>query len=96
MWSDILKLNWKFRYDNRDKKAPIPGTNGATLESMTKVDDHINNFLKIPEALLFSIAVLFIVVVGEMNFMSDQVSWQTEPMSAIGKFDRLRPYSSNG
>lgn len=34
---------------------------------------------------MFGAAVLFILVLGEMNFFSRQVYWQTEPMSAIGK-----------
>jgi len=87
MWNEILKLNWKSRFDNNDvdEKAEITGTNGATLESMTKVDENIEKWLFIPEALVFSAAVLYILVIGEMNFFSHQVSWQTEQMSAIGK-----------
>jgi hypothetical protein len=87
MWNEILKLNWKSRFDNKDvdEKAEITGTNGATLESMTKVDANIEKWLFIPEALVFSAAVLYILVIGEMNFFSGQVSWQTEQMSAIGK-----------
>jgi len=87
MWNKILEINWKSRFGNQDvdEQALIEGTNGATLESMTKVNAHIGKFLIIPEVLVFGAAVLFILVLGEMNFFSDQVSWQTEPMSAIGK-----------
>ena len=87
MWNKILEINWKSRFGNQDvdEEALIEGTNGATLGSMTKVNAYIRKFLIVPEVLLFGAAVLFILVLGEMNFFSGQVSWQTEPMSAIGK-----------
>jgi hypothetical protein len=87
MWYKILEIKWNSRFGNQDvdEEALIEGTNGATLESMTKVNAYIRNFLIIPEVLVFGAAVLFIVVLGEMNFFSGQVSWQTEPMSGIGK-----------
>ena len=87
MWGKILEINWKSRFGNQnvDSEALIEGTNGATVGSMTKVNAYLRKFLIIPEALVFGAAVLFILVLGEMNFFSGQVSWQTEPMSAIGK-----------
>jgi hypothetical protein len=87
MWNKILEINWKSRFGNRnvDVEALIEGTNGATLGSMTKVNAYIGKFLIIPEVLVFGAAVLSILILGEMNFFSGQVSWQTEPMSAIGK-----------
>jgi hypothetical protein len=92
MWSEILQLNWKksrFSDQNIDWTAKIPGTNNATLEWMTKIDDNIKTVLKVPETLLFSFAVLYIVVIGEMNFFSNQVSWQAESMAAISKRSSL-------
>jgi hypothetical protein len=87
MWNKILKINWNWHYGNQDvnRQAPIEGTNGATIESMTKVNAEIRKYLIIPEALVFGAAVLSILVLGEMNFFSAQVIWQSEPMSAIGK-----------
>ena len=87
MWNKILEINWKSRFGHQDvdEQALIEGTNGATLESMRKVNADIMKFLIIPEVLVFGAAVLFILVLGEMNFFSSQVHWQTEPMSAIGK-----------
>ncbi|KAH0569214.1 hypothetical protein GP486_000031 [Trichoglossum hirsutum] len=87
MRNTIAEINWKSRFGNQDvdEQALIKGTNGATLKSMAGVDAGIGKFLIIPEVLVFGVAVLFIVVLGEMNFFSDQVSWQTEPMSTIGK-----------
>lgn len=92
MWNKILQINWKSRFGNQDvdRQAPIEGTNGATLETMKKVNADIRKFLIFPEIVVFGGAVLFILVVGEMNFFSPQVSWQSEPMSAIGKHHQLR------
>ncbi|KAI9766573.1 MAG: hypothetical protein M1839_004871 [Geoglossum umbratile] len=88
MRNTIAEINWKSRFGNQDvdEQALIKGTNGATLKSMAGVDAGIGKFLIIPEVLVFGVAVLFIVVLGEMNFFSDQVSWQTEPMSTIGQW----------
>jgi hypothetical protein len=79
MWNKIRWVNWNavFGAENIEKEALIEGTDGATIG--------IKKFPIIPEVLVFGAAVLFIVVLGEMNFFSIQVSWQTEPMSAIGK-----------
>jgi hypothetical protein len=87
MWSKILEIKRQSRSDNQgvDEQALIEGTNGATLESMRKVNDELRKFLIIPEVLVFGAAVLFILILGEINFFSGQVYWQTEPMSAIGK-----------
>jgi hypothetical protein len=87
MWNKILEINWRSRFGHQDvdEQALIEGTNGATLESMRRVNADIMKFLIIPEVLVFGAAVLFILVLGEMNFFSGQVYWQTEPMSAIGK-----------
>jgi hypothetical protein len=87
MWNTIRWINWNsaFGDKNGEKKPLIEGTDDATNELLTEVDASIKKFLIIPEALVFGVAVLFVLILGEMNFFSRQVSWQTEPMSAIGK-----------
>jgi hypothetical protein len=77
MWNKIRWVNWNAVFGAREKKALIDGTDGATVS--------IKKFPIIPEVLVFGAAVLFVLVLGEMNFFSSQVTWQTEPMSAIGK-----------
>jgi hypothetical protein len=79
MWNKIRWINWNavFGARNTERKALSEGADGATVG--------IKKFPIIPEILVFGAAVLFIVVLGEMNFFSSQVRWQTEPMSAIGK-----------
>jgi hypothetical protein len=88
MWNKIVEINWKSRYAGRDenKRATIEGTNGATIEKMTSVNTLIGRFLSVVEIPLFGAAVLLILVLGELNFFSTQVSYQTEPMVSIGQW----------
>ena len=87
MWNKILEINWKSRNASRDEntQTPIEGTNGATIETMTRVNTLIRRFLSVVEIPVFSAAVLFILVLGELNFFSRQVSYQTEPIVSIGR-----------
>jgi hypothetical protein len=79
MRSKIRRVNWYavFGAKNKAKMAPSQGTDSATVS--------IKKFPIIPEVLVFGLAVVFVLVLGEMNFFTRQVSWQKEPMSAIGK-----------
>ncbi|KAI0138131.1 hypothetical protein F4776DRAFT_79976 [Hypoxylon sp. NC0597] len=86
MWNKILELNWKITFGQGDGDGPIEGTNGATVEGMTKVNSMIRLFLSTIEVPIFSAAVLAILIFGERNFFSDEVSWQTEPMTSIGQW----------
>jgi hypothetical protein len=53
---------------------------------MKGVNAMIRGFLSAVEVPLFSGAVLAILVVGELNFWSEQVYWQTEKLASIGRF----------
>ncbi|KAI0837940.1 hypothetical protein F5Y06DRAFT_269416 [Hypoxylon sp. FL0890] len=85
MWNKILEINWKITFGQGDGNQLIEGTNGATVEGMTKVNSMIRLFLSTIEVPVFSAAVLAILIFGERNFFSPEVSWQTEPMTSIGK-----------
>ena len=89
MWNKILEINWKSRFGarNEDERVdePIAGTNGATVQKMKGVNNVIRLFLSAVEVPVFGAAVLFILIIGEMNFWSSQVHYQTEPMASIGK-----------
>jgi hypothetical protein len=89
MWNKILEINWKKRFGKRDKDEPIDepieGTNGATIEKMRNINDLIKKFLSAVEVPVFGGAVLAIVIIGESNFFSFQVNYQTEPIAAIGR-----------
>jgi hypothetical protein len=69
----ILEINWKKGIGKRDND--IEDTNDASIEKRRRA-------VEIP---LFGGAVLAIVIIGEMNFFSSQVYYQTEPIAAIGR-----------
>jgi hypothetical protein len=93
MWNKILKVNWKTRFGDRDKDEridePIEGTNGATIGKMRGVNTLIRLFLSAVEIPVFGAAVLAILIIGERNFFSYRVSYQTEPIASIGRWSPL-------
>ncbi|RHZ73109.1 hypothetical protein CDV55_108034 [Aspergillus turcosus] len=90
MWNKILEINWTRRFGNSDRNKRqdevIEGTNGATLGKMNTVNEMIRSFLKVVEVPIFGAAVLVIIIIGEWNFFSDQVQYQTEPIQSIGQW----------
>jgi hypothetical protein len=89
MWNKILEVNWKTRFGDPDEEErrneTISGTNGATVEKMKGVNAMIRSFLSAVEVPVFGAAILAILIIGERNFFSDQVNYQTEPWASIGK-----------
>jgi hypothetical protein len=82
----MLISTWNKIYKNNgDEDEKIEGTNGATIGRMNKVNDIIRSFLSVVEILVFSGAVLAILSIGERNFFSHPVRYQTEPMASIGR-----------
>lgn len=84
MWDKILKVNWQERFGETYLDQPETGTNGATPERMNKVNNIIRGFLSVVEIPVFGAAIIAILVVGELNFWSTPVNWQTEPMANVG------------
>ena len=79
MWNKILEINWRSRYGVPTEKDPE--------ERKTKdINNLIRRFLNVIEAPLFGIAVVVILILGEINLFSRQVRFQTEPIASIGKF----------
>jgi len=92
MWGKILEINWKARFGNRaDMDQLIEGTNGATVGTMKGINDMVRFFLSVVEIPVFGGLVLAILVLGEKNFFSDQVRYQTEPMFAVGTYPARPP-----
>ncbi|KAI1650927.1 uncharacterized protein F4817DRAFT_213905 [Daldinia loculata] len=89
MWNKILEINWKSRFGPAKGDQLIEGTNGATVETMSKVNHVVRLFLSTLEVPLFSAAVIAIIIFGELNFFSPEVSYQTEPMGSIGQWAPL-------
>lgn len=91
-WDKILALHWKRRFGNNEQTdrnrslEPIEGTNGATEAHMDGVNGAIRRVLSVIEIPLFSAAILAILIVGEINFFSTQVHWETEPIASVGQW----------
>ncbi|KAK0727744.1 hypothetical protein B0T26DRAFT_143893 [Lasiosphaeria miniovina] len=90
MFNKILEINWKSRFGNVNQdelvNEPIQGTNGATPGTMKNVNKMVRDLLSAIEVPVSGAAVLAILVIGETNFFSGQVRYQTEPMASIGQW----------
>jgi hypothetical protein len=83
-WDKILEINWKERsQQTEDSLQPVEGAN-VTVGEMSRISKKIRLFLSVAEVPVFGGAVVAILGIGEANFFSDQVSYQTEPMRSIG------------
>ena len=89
MWVKILQINWKSRFgegdDDENADLTIDGTNGATVAKMKRVNGVIKGFLSVLGTPMVGAAVLALIVIGERNFFSTQVNYQTEPITSVGK-----------
>ncbi|KAJ5502147.1 hypothetical protein N7463_005021 [Penicillium fimorum] len=86
MWIKILDEKFLNGKHKQKQDEIIKGTNGATISHMTEITQVIKYWLTIIGLPLFAAAVLAILVKGEMNFWSYQVSYQTEPIQSIGQW----------
>ncbi|QSZ32101.1 hypothetical protein DSL72_001670 [Monilinia vaccinii-corymbosi] len=88
MWNKIRETNWNNRFGRNEEPidAPIEGTNNATVGKMKEVNSLIRFFLSAIEVPVFVGAVLAILILGERNFFSKQVAYQTEPIASIGQW----------
>jgi steroid 5-alpha reductase family enzyme len=89
MWNKILEINWKNRWSREEEDERIDelieGTNGATMKKMKSVEDMIKLFLSVVEVPVYIGAVLTLLIIGELNFFSKQLTHQTENLRSIGK-----------
>lgn len=87
-WDKILEINWKMRHrdaaEDQRMDELIEGTNGATVQKMKDVNSMVRFLLGVIEIPLFGGAVLAILCIGEINFFSAQVMYQTEEIASIG------------
>ncbi|KAI1806926.1 hypothetical protein F4811DRAFT_508718 [Daldinia bambusicola] len=89
MWNKILEINWKSKFGLAREDEMIEGTNGATVEGMSKVNSVVRLFLSTLEIPLLSAAVIAIIIFGEWNFFTPQVQYQTEPINSVGQWAPL-------
>jgi hypothetical protein len=82
-WDKILEINWKRRREEENLNEPVEGAN-VTVGELKGINSVVRMFLSVIEIPLYGGAVIAILSIGEANFFSKQVSYQTEPMQAIG------------
>ncbi|KAJ4003698.1 hypothetical protein NW766_012149 [Fusarium irregulare] len=87
MWDRVLEINWRRRFGRQqEEEEETTEDGGANKGVMKKVNDTIGFYLKILAVPVFGGAGLAILIVGEINFFSPQVDYQTEPMANIGQW----------
>ena len=91
MWNRILQINWRARFGGRPAEQVLDDQDSATIGDMRRADGIIRKWLRAVEIPLYFGAVLAILVLGEMNFFSKQVRYQTEPIASIGRFKSSLP-----
>ncbi|THW47798.1 hypothetical protein D6C97_05031 [Aureobasidium pullulans] len=79
MWNKILEINWKSRSGAEAEKDPEE-------RRVKDINNLIKRFLNVIEAPLFGVAVVVILILGEINLFSPQVRYQTEPIQSIGQW----------
>ncbi|KAF1914295.1 hypothetical protein BDU57DRAFT_557965 [Ampelomyces quisqualis] len=84
-WDKILEINWKRRRQAENSHEPVEGAN-VTVGELKGINNVVRMFLSVVEIPVFSGAVIAILGIGEANFWSHQVSYQTEPMASVGQW----------
>lgn len=83
-WDKILEINWKRRQQQEENlDEPVEGAN-VTVGELKGINSVVRMFLSVVEVPVFGGAVIAILAVGEANFFSRPVMYQTEPMASIG------------
>ena len=80
----VLEINWKRRRDTERLDDRIEGAN-ITVREMKGINNVVRLFLSVIEIPLFGGVILTIIGIGEANFFSAQIRYDTEPMGSIGK-----------
>ncbi|KAG9717789.1 hypothetical protein KCU73_g15265, partial [Aureobasidium melanogenum] len=81
MWNKILEINWKSRFAVETDKNPDPEE-----KKVKAINSLIKRFLNVIEAPLFGLAVVVILILGEINLFNQQLRYQTEPIASIGQW----------
>jgi hypothetical protein len=83
IWIKILKHNWLEDWAIREDDKQ--GAGGSTKAIPRNRKELVRKILDNQESLVIGAFVVCILVLGELNFSSAQVNWQSEPMSAVGR-----------
>lgn len=83
----ILKIHWNIQFSSKALlKQILAGMNSASIKKMKNTGLWISVFVRFIEVTLFSAAVLGILILGERNFFSTQVNYQTERLTSAGQW----------
>ncbi|KAK4098007.1 hypothetical protein N658DRAFT_518282 [Parathielavia hyrcaniae] len=88
-WDKIVRTNWAKKFGAPDADQVIEGTNGATIGGMKDVNNVIRRLLSVVEIPMLGGAVLALIIIGERNFWSGPVQYQTEPPANIGQWNSI-------
>lgn len=85
-WDKILEINWSRRRQTEqpDDSQIVEGAN-ITLRELKGINNVVRKFLSVIEIPLFGGVIITLIGIGEANFYSAQVRYDTEPMASIGK-----------
>ncbi|KAK4234419.1 hypothetical protein C8A03DRAFT_18677 [Achaetomium macrosporum] len=88
LWDKILRTNFVKEYGDPDADELIDGTN-LTVRGEKTINDVIRRLLSRVEIPVFGGAVLALIIVGEMNFWSEPVKFETEPIANVGQWSNI-------
>ncbi|KAJ4855998.1 hypothetical protein T069G_09366 [Trichoderma breve] len=89
IWMVVMTERFNIRAKSYEINKPISGTNGATKGTMNDVNLMVHVFLSAAAVPLSGCTAVAIIVVGEINFFSNPVNYQAEPLAAIGQWSTL-------
>ncbi|KAF2853558.1 hypothetical protein T440DRAFT_389978 [Plenodomus tracheiphilus IPT5] len=87
-WDKILEINWRKRAPAEQPDEVIEGAN-MTVRELKGINNVVRKFLGVIEVPLFGGVIITLIGVGEANFYSAQVQYDTEPMAAIGQWSPI-------
>lgn len=90
MWNKSIDINWRKRRVSRSRNPDDASTKGEedaedAEDPMKGTNGKIKRFLKIIAIPIFGGIGLAILILGEINFYSRQVQYETEPLASVGK-----------
>lgn len=86
MWNKVVTRRWMHGWRRSDNTNSVKSlTDPANMTLTEKINERIGYFLSMVAVPVFGGAGVAIVIVGELNFFSPQVRYQTEPMASVGK-----------
>ncbi|KAL6711094.1 hypothetical protein ACN47E_006969 [Coniothyrium glycines] len=87
-WDKILEINWKRRRSPERSDDQIEGAD-MTISELRGINSVVRKFLSVVEIPLFGGVIITMVGVGEANFYSSQMRYDTEPMASIGQWSPI-------